>query len=501
MENQHPENLPQVPGLSPIVPVRPFFPSGKQEFFFGILILVAGCLLCNSLFYGALNLGFAVFSWVVILSTIGYLLSRGCKPTSYSTILLGCSLVLTASFARSDDDPVKFILLCFSLVSTNLGLCLLAGQGRRNPRGFLSLLDVPRTVLILGMGHLVPAFYGLKLAFREGGTASKKFGAVAVGVMLSVPLLAIVIPLLIRADAAFDGLLQQLPDWDFAELFISILFGTLLACYLYARGTALYHAPKCAPAAKTCKGINPLTVNTVLVAVDIVYLVYLISQLAYFAGGFSGILPEAYTMAEYARRGFFEMGWLCAINLSVIALAIGLTSGNATAPMLSKLLCLFLGIVTLFLVASASAKMFLYIDAFGLTRLRVLTEVIMIWLGLSTLILCFWLFIPKIAYMKLILLLALIMGAATGWADVDTVVARYNVNAYFSGKLETVDVIYLGSLGSGATPYLQQLSQAEDPKVFSPATSQINTRSNESAVTDIRDWNYADHRSDTLLSP
>ena len=100
-----------------------------------------------------------------------------------------------------------------------------------------------------------------------------------------------------------------------------------------------------------------MTVNTVLIAVSVVYVVYLISQLAYFSGGFSGILPEGYTFAEYARRGFFEMAWICAINLLIMCLAVGLCSKKADrTPIVSRLLCLFIGLVTLFLVVAASAK-------------------------------------------------------------------------------------------------------------------------------------------------
>ena len=77
-------------------------------------------------------------------------------------------------------------------------------------------------------------------------------------------------------------------------------------------------------------------------------------------------------------------------------------------------------------------------------------------------------------------------------------VTKYNVNAYISGKLETVDVDYLGALGSGATPYLQKLTYAEDPKVASAAMNRLNQRNYEE-VDDFRDWNYADYLSDSLL--
>ena len=501
MEPMNPDPIPQDVSFPPAAPARRLFPSGKREFIYALVVLICGCFLCNSVFYGGLNLGFAIFTAIILAATVLYLISRGCKPSAYSIVLLVCSVVILGTFVRGSDAGVNFVLFCFLVLSVNLSLCLLAGQNRRDPKGFLSLLDAPRTVFMLGVGEVSPAFKGLKQGFQQGGTVSKKFGAVGVGLLLSVPLLVAVISLLIKADAAFDGLLQRLPDWDMTELVVSVLFGFFLACYFYTRGTALSHSPKAMPDTKVRKGMNALTVNTVLIAVGIVYVVYLISQLAYFSGGFSGILPEGYTVAEYARRGFFEMAWLCVINLGIIALAIGLTSPKGASPLLTKLLCLFLGLATLFLVVSASAKMFIYIDTYGLTRLRVLTEVIMIWLGLSTIIVCLWLFLPKLAYMKIILVLALMLGAAVGWADVDTVVARHNVNAYLSGELQTVDVNHLGSLGPGSTRYLLRLTQVEDAKISSAAKRQINKRNNHQAVEDIRDWNYADYRSDSLLFP
>jgi len=501
MENTN-QPLPfEEPGFPPPkspIPSAPFFPAHKREFLFALALLVIGCLLCNSVFYGGFNLGFALFSAAAIVCSACYLLSCGCKPTAYSLILLISSLLIAASFARSDDGFVKFVLFCFLLLSVNLGLCLLAGQNRRRPSGILSLLDVPRTVFVLGIGNLFPALRGLRYGFQESSSASKKGGAIALGLLLALPLLAAVISLLISADAAFDALLQKLPDWDLQEILCSILFGTCLAGFLYARGSALRHNPKTIPDTRERKGMNPLTVNTVLFTLGLVYLIYLISQLAYFSGGFLGILPEDYTMAEYARRGFFEMGWLCAINLGIIALALGLTSAKGASPTLTKWICLFLCVVTLFLVVSASAKMLLYIHSYGLTRLRVLTEVIMIWLGLATITVCVWLFIPKLAYMKIVLVLALVIGAAVAWADVDTVVARYNVNAYLSGTQETVDIYYLESLGSGAIPYIQKLSYAQDPQVASSAMSYMSKRNHEE-VKDFRDWNFADHQADSLL--
>ena len=486
---------------NPTVPSAPFFPSGTREFLFALVSVIISWLLSNSIFYGGFHLGFAIFSGIAIVASVGYLLWRGCKLNVYSGILLGLSLIIAASFARSDDGFVKFIMVCFLILSVNLGLCLMAGQNRRSPSGILSLLDVPRTFFVLGFGKLPESIRGLIWGIRDSGSAGKKGGAIALGLVIAIPLLAIMIPLLVTADAAFDALLQQLPEISFGEIFVTILFGSILACILYTRDAALRHAPKEQPATKQRKGIHALTVNTVLLAVGLVYAVYLLSQLAYFAGGFSGILPKGYSLSEYARRGFFEMAWLCAINLGIMALAVGVVAKKeGAAPLLTRLVCLFIGIVTLFLVVSASAKMFLYIDSLGLTRLRVLTQVIIFFLGFCTILVSIWLFVPKLPYMKVMIVLALVIGAAVSWADVDTVVASYNVNAYQSGKLETVDIDHLKPLGNGAVPYLAELIQDEDATLARDAKTALSLCDYDYEPSeDFRDWNYVNYIADLYL--
>lgn len=468
-------------------------PTGRKELTFGFFALLCGWLMFNSIFFGGYNLGYAIFAGAGLLFAAVYLLASGAKPTFYSILVLILDLVIIGSFARGNDNFVKFVMLCFLLISVNLSLCLMAGQNAFHPGGLTSLGDVFRTIIPLSTGKMPAAVRGLADSSRKSGSAMKKVGGALLGVGIALPLLCILIPLLMRADAAFEGLLDNLPDIGAGEILVTFLFGTPFGVWLYLRGAGLKHSPK--PAAKERrqrKGIGALTVNTVLIAVSVVYVVYLISQLAYFSGGFAGVLPEEYTFAEYARRGFFEMAWICAINLLVMCLAVGLCrKKNSRAPIVTRLLCLFIGLVTLFLVVAASAKMYMYIEAYGLTRLRVLTEAIMVFMALTTLTVSLWLFIPKLPYMKVVLVVGLIIGAAVAWADVDTVVAKYNVEAYQSGKLETVDMEYMGELGYGAVPYIAQLTDDPDQNIAGCAQDILKYYYDTGTIEDFRYWNFA----------
>ena len=498
-----PEPVPAAPvfaGEPPAAPApRAALPAGKGELLLAALMAVLGIAQANFIYAGGLQLGYALISPLMILCAAGYLIRRGHKLTWYNGSLLLFSALISLGFARSNDSQVMLYLLLFQLGGTNLGLCILAGQNRRDPASAVSLLDAPRALFRLGFGRLFPAARGLGRGVKESGTAGRRFGAVAAGLLISLPILVVMISLLISADAAFEGLLKLLPETDPSESVMSGFWGILLAWILYSRAVALHHSPRPEAARAKEKKISTLTVNTVLTAVCLVYCVYLFSQLAYLSGGLSGILPEEFTMAEYARRGFFEMSRLCMINLILICVSVWLVRKDSHISLYTRICGTFLGLITLFLVATASAKMFMYIGSYGLTWSRVITEVVMLWMALTTVVVVLWLFLPRIPYMKVVVLSAMAIGTAVMWIDVDTVVARYNVEAYQSGRLETVDVDYLSTLSNSAIPYIYRLTTDADPEVAEQAKLVLSRR--ECTIEDFRDWNYAKARAIEILEP
>lgn len=496
-----PESIPPRPQSS----VKTSFFTGPKEVTFAFFAMLCGMMLFNFVTEGGFNLGFAIAMGSYILCASLYQFAAGGRVTAYSLCLLILSLIITAGFARSGDGFVKFMMLLFLTVSINLGLCLTTGQNRRNPGRVHSLVDIPRTMFHLTYGQFHRSIRGMNRFLRQGGSLGKRIGATALGILILLPLLGIVVPLLKSADAAFTGLIEMLPHFDLGEAVLTVSLGALVALVVYTRNVALRHSPKQADVQpRSRRGIYPVIINTVLLGLCAVYLLYLVSQLAYFVGGFSGILPEDFTMAEYARRGFFEMAALTGIDLTIMLVAVFLVrKTDGKTPLLTKLFCLFIGLATLFMVVAASGKMIMYIGGYGLTRMRVLTEVVTIFFGIAMLVMLLWLFAPKLPYMKILVTVALLMGAVIIWADVDTVVASYNVNAYQSGRLETVDVAYLSTLNDGAVPYIAQLTDDADPDIANEAKDALKDRYWElDEDYDFRGWNYVkDLAQDYVIKP
>ena len=446
----------------------PRYPAGKRELIFGLLVLLFGTFTWNSILYGGFCLGFALGAVALTGCSFWYLLRCGFRPGKYEAALLILEAVIFAGFARSSDSDVKAGMLLMALFAVNLSFCRMAGQSRREPGGIASALDAPRALFTLGVGSMSAAVRGLNDARKNAGTAGKRSGAAILGVLIALPVAAVLIVLLMRADAAFEGLMDMLPDTDWSEPLLSLFFGVFAGWILYSRGVGLKYGEKNGKEGKRFHGFSAITVNILLGTVCLIYAVYLLSQLAYLGGGFAGILPDGYTLAEYARRGFFEMAWLSFINLGLMCLAMGLVEKKAGAPALTRGLCLFLGLAALFLILAV------------------------IWPNsiMATILVSVWLFKPRFPYMKGAVICALILGCVTFWVDVDTQVARYNVRAYQSGQLETIDMGHMSSLGDGALPYIKGLTHDRDPKIASTAMDILEN--SYCSISDFRSWTYTE---------
>ena len=488
-----PNPEPEIPQAPPV----PDYTAHGRELIFAAAMAVISILMTNFVLYGGFHLAFALTAAASVGCSWAYLKKSGRSFGWYEKALLILSLVIAAGFGRSDDGFVKFVMLLFLFTAVNLAFGIAAGQNRRDPNGAASLLDAPRVFYRLGVGSMGKTNRGITAGFKQGGESTRRIGAVGTGLLVSVPILMVMIILLMEADAAFEGLMDLLPEVELHEYIQSAFWGLVLGWVLYSRAVALIRRPGDVQAVKTFPGLNPLTVNTVLIMVCLMYVVYLLSQLAYLSGGLSGILPEEFTLAEYARRGFFEMAWLCVINLGLICGVIWLIRCDGKLPLLTRIAGAFIGAITIFFVITASAKMFLYIGSYGLTRLRVLTEVIMLWLAITTVLITIRLFV-KIPYMKAVVLTAMVLGALVFWVDVNSFVAGYNMRAYRSGALETIDVSYMGDLGAPAVDYLVELSRDSDPEVAEKAKDLLLRKNCE--IEDFRDWNYDSARAAKLLA-
>ena len=220
--------------------------------------------------------------------------------------------------------------------------------------------------------------------------------AVVLGLGIAAVLLCILLPLLASADAGFDrlvgGLTGWVTDWITGHLFVFALrmcFAVPVTFYLFGLiygGLTDRHTDhiKVAALEKTKKQIRILPVQAMVIAMAVicgVYLLFIGLQGTYLFSALAGKLPVAFTYAEYARRGFFELCQIALWNLCILWMAELFTCQEKNGFVIIRGMHILLSALTLLLIATAAGKMLLYIRVYGLTVNRVLPMVFMLWMA------------------------------------------------------------------------------------------------------------------------
>ncbi|MGX2994113.1 DUF4153 domain-containing protein [Streptomyces sp. JNUCC 64] len=238
-----------------------------------------------------------------------------------------------------------------------------------------------------GLLEAVP--HGLRWGWRglreRYGASSGRVGPVLRAAGVAAGLLLVFGALFAAADAAFADLLGGLvPETSAAEgplrllLFAAGVAGALGVVYA-AASPVRWDRVRFAPgrARGRVEWALPLVVlNALFVAFNAV-------QLAVLFGGHDGALEATgLTYAEYARQGFWQLLLVTLLVLVVIVAALRWAprGGPRDRPLVRAVLGTLCAL-TLVVVASAVRRMDLYVEAYGLTRLRISVVAVELWLG------------------------------------------------------------------------------------------------------------------------
>ena len=229
---------------------------------------------------------------------------------------------------------------------------------------------------------------------KEAEDTGKKNGlAILLGILLAVPALFIILPLLSSADAGFEQLVGELVRYiqnHLLQTFIRILFSIPVSFYLFGlmfggisgRNTDCIQKEKLRAAGKSIRRIPDTAVCTALGILCFVYILFIGIQGNYLFSAFTGQIPQSFTYAEYARRGFFELCKIGLWNLILLGCA-GLFSRSRVGEHRGLSFFTFLlSVLTLILIITAMSKMGMYISVYGLSVNRILPMVFMLWMML-----------------------------------------------------------------------------------------------------------------------
>jgi len=457
------------------------FAADRWDSYFALFAFVLGFLYARWVLFTWQGWGVTLFTLLFCGSVILYLQKKRVRIPKAGWVWLAVVLLLGVSFSLWSNNGLELwpgLLLFCSAVYWILCATGVLIQGKT---GDLLLLDGYNALIAIPFGNFGCQYRGLALLGSNKLAGGRHIFSVALGLLLSFIVAAMVFPLLLAADSGgFAQLINNILNGfrgfgdKFWEIFWQLLLAIPIAAYIFGlvagsahkRGTDLFTEDS---VLQKLSGLRILPMTTVYILMGflcVLYLVFIGSQIPYFFSAFAGQLPEGWQgYAEYARSGFFELCRIAVINLFVLIAAnvMGQKHWRDSLPL--KLLNVLLALLTLVLITTAFSKMALYIGAYGLSMRRLLPCVFMIFMAV--------LYGGVIALQKRsfsITRLAVGVGAVIicmlCLVNPDSLVAEYNANRYLAGTLDDFDVETIYRAGpAGVDAALKVYALTGDPEL------------------------------------
>lgn len=448
------------------------------DFVFALAAFLLGYLFSRWVLFTWLGFGVSIFTTAYLLAVTGYLVKKGVFTKSFSTwFWLAVTFITGASYAIWDNVglyPIRALLLFGSAILYVISASGCNAPGKTDSSPFIDGLNA---LIIVPFRNFMNQYVSFKVLSKRG-----KLLHILLGTAISLILAAILIPLLERADSGGFGVIlnffRNLFTVDIGIFIFYSMFAIPVATFMYGltsgsahkKGTDIIKQESMKNAARAMRVLQPATVFVMLGVTCVLYLVFIFSQLPYFFSAFTGTTPDGWLIySEYARQGFFELCAISAINLALLAVGNTMCKKQRTESKLLHAFNVTLSIITLVLIATAFSKMVLYVHVFGLTMLRLLPCVFMLFLAVvftAIIVRRFTSGKKEFSIIRLSLIVGAVMLCVLNLANPDAIVVRYNADRYLGGTLREFDTeIVFRADHAGIIPAITVYENTQDAEL------------------------------------
>lgn len=360
---------PYQPAAVPAVPVKPDTEQSrirKKCFpFFGIATGVYALFYAFCMYRNASGITYpffiagSLFFFCLCMKRLELAIKKGSVCYMAGMLLLGVSTACTA-----DARIVFFNHLGALLLMVGFLLHQFYDDSRW---GFCRYLGSMICAVFGSIGEIARPFTDFICYRRQkSGRKSGKWLYLLIGLAVAVPLFAFVWLLLLSADKIFMNMTVKL----FRALNLLNVIGfvcTAVFMFFAAYGMLSYLCERhLSEQAAEQKRAESMVAVTVALPLTLLYMVFCGVQIVCLFLGYVDM--EGMTYAEYARQGFFQLLFVCILNL-VLVLAGGHFFKES---FLLKAVLTVMSLCTYIMIFSAGMRMILYIRHYYLTFLRIL---------------------------------------------------------------------------------------------------------------------------------
>ena len=439
------------------------------EVVFAWICLIMGYLFCRVFPVGEHTLGGFLFILLLFGTTAVVLKLRGAKFGRVPTAVACVSIIFSVSLVVSSNDVIHNLSYIFALATYCYFVYSTTGNSVRSGMIVVDYINAMFVLPVLSMGYAMDAIL-------SGGSAKKGSGFIVkvLAGMASTVIPTVIVVALLSYDDGFRTILAHMINFDLREVLshvISILAGGIIGSYVFGlyisavdnRISGAITADLCRRGIEKVRIASPLSMFVSAVPRVFIYLVFFIAQWGYYVSGFTGVLPDEFSYAEYAREGFFQLCTLAVFNLgSILITNLCMRRNGKKSVRMIKLLTVLYSMVTLVLISTAISKIIMYIDHYGLTQNRMYAACMMVILAVIFVLFIVKQFVTRIPLGKISIAASVAIFMVLALCNVDGAVAGYNVDRYIKGECITVDMASMEGLGDAAVPELVRLAEHMD---------------------------------------
>lgn len=454
------------------------------------------CFAAPFLISGRMGLGAAAF--LIFTVIFGFCFKEGRKITPFKALRTVLCILFSANIFVSANLLIQ--TLCFVFAALIMIYDSFADTDDRFDRIRKLFPADMFTAAVRPFEEMNACPKAIKIAAGKG-SAGKTAANALLGLAIALPSTIVVGILLMSADSGFADIISSFADGGLSSVLTFVMqavIGLPVGFYLFSmyrkhKNEIIHSDDDLEHMSSAFRFVPASAAAFSAVPLCVLYVIFFFSQASYFLSAFASRLPaDTASYAAYARQGFFQLCIVAVIDLAVI-IGMNLFSKvgeNGKKSGALKAMTVTLCIFTILLIITAISKMAMYINVYGLTRLRFYTSWFMLLLAvvfMGIIVSAVW---DKFNLWKFTVGAFTVMFAALSFSNADRLIAEYNIGRYLDGTLSSADITMFSELSADALPAAEKLN--------GHISSEEETALENIIERKLSDINNADARSITL---
>ena len=298
------------------------------------------------------------FSFLIISNIAIYEKDKFINKKAYF-MLIPITLILISDPIIKIDASNKFLNVIVLFILVSIFLFLLVNKNYKISVNNISLMfKLFPDKIFSNLKYLKPSITKEK---------NKKIVNVILGLAIGAGISFVILLLLTSADDYFDAFLDKFSisfNLDISNIILFIIWFIII----FSISLNVYKNKDIKMREVGLKKIDNTIIITILSVINFVFVLFLISEISKLCGNFLQ-LPKGYIYSSYAREGFFQLLFVTLINFSIISFLMYKTNGIKENKIVRNLIFLLIAF-SIILIFNSYYRMYLYIDKFGFTILR-----------------------------------------------------------------------------------------------------------------------------------